>query len=312
MNKNKFLFLIIIIINFLNVGYLSASKIEILYKVENYPITNKDISKEINYLVMLNDKLKKVSEKDLIQYATKSIVKEKIKKNEILKNLYLGQNEEIVENQLKILKNNLNLGDAEFKELISKLDITENYLKEKIEIEILWNKLIYAIYKDKVIIDKLSISNKLKKDLEDTSNFMEEYLLHEILYTPSKTTDIENNKSIIDKSIQEIGFENTANIYSLSDSSKFGGKIGWVKENQLTKEILFNLQDLKIGEYTTPINVPGGILILFLKNKRQAKLTLSFDDELKKIIDIERNRQLDQYSSIYYKKVEINTKIYDN
>ena len=312
MNKNKFLFLIIIIINFLNVGYLSASKIEILYKVENYPITNKDISKEINYLVMLNDKLKKVSEKDLIQYATKSIVKEKIKKNEILKNLYLGQNEEIVENQLKILKNNLNLGDAEFKELISKLDITENYLKEKIEIEILWNKLIYAIYKDKVIIDKLSISNKLKKDLEDTSNFMEEYLLHEILYTPSKTTDIENNKSIIDKSIQEIGFENTANIYSLSDSSKFGGKIGWVKENQLTKEILFNLQDLKIGEYTTPINVPGGILILFLKNKRQAKLTLSFDDELKKIIDIERNRQLDQYSSIYYKKVEINTKVYDN
>ena len=141
---------------------------------------------------------------------------------------------------------------------------------------------------------------------------MEEYLLHEILYTPSKTTDIENNKLKIDKSIKEIGFENTANIYSLSDSSKFGGKIGWVKENQLTKEILLNLQDLKIGEHTDQINVPGGILILFLKNKRQAKLTLSFDEELKKIINIERNRQLDQFSSIYYKKVEINTKIYDN
>ena len=312
MNKNKFLCSIIIILSFLGIGNLSASKIEILYKVENYPITNKDISKEINYLIMLNDKLKKISEKDLIQYATKSIVKEKVKKNEILKNLYLGQNEELVISQLKILKNNLNLGDSEFKDLLSKLDITENYLKEKIEIEILWNKLVYAIYKDKVIIDTTSISNKLKKDLKDPSNFMEEYLLHEILYTPSKTTDIENNKSKIDKSIKEIGFENTANIYSLSDSSKFGGKIGWVKENQLTKEILFNLQDLEIGEHTDPINVPGGILILFLKNKRQAKLTLSFDDELKKIINIERNRQLDQYSSIYYKKVEINTKIYDN
>ena len=312
MKKNKYFFLIIIVLNFLSVEKLSASKIEILYKVENYPITNKDISKEINYLIMLNDKLKEVSEKDLIQYATKSIVKEKVKKNEIVKNLYLGQNEELVENQLKILKNNLNLGDEEFKDLISKLDITEIYLKEKIEVEILWNKLIYGIYKDKVIIDTLSISNKLKKDLEDPSNFMEEYLLHEILYTPSKTTDIENNKLKIDNSIKEIGFENTANIYSLSDSSKFGGKIGWVKENQLTKEILLNLQDLEIGEHTDPINVPGGILILFLKNKRQAKLALSFDDELKKIINIERNRQLDQYSSIYYKKVEINTKIYDN
>ena len=312
MNKNKFLFFIIIILNFLSFGNLSASKIEILYKVENYPITNKDISKEIDYLIMLNDKLKEVNEKDLIQYATKSIVKEKVKKNEILKNLYFGKNEEIVEMQLKKLRNNLNLEDAEFTKLISELDITENYLKEKIEIEILWNKLIYGIYKDKLIIDTLSISNKLKKDLDDPSNFMEEYLLHEILYTPSKTTDVENNKSKINKSIKEIGFENTANIYSLSDSSKFGGKIGWVKENQLTKEILFNLQNLEIGEHTAPINVSGGILILFLKNKRQAKLTLSFDDELKKIINIERNRQLDQYSSIYYKKVEINTKIYDN
>ena len=164
MSKNKFLFLIIIITNFLNINNLSANKIEILYKVENYPITNKDISKEINYLIMLNDKLKKVSEKDLIQYATKSIIKEKVKKNEIVKNLYLGQNDEVVENQLKILKNNLNLGNEEFKNLISKLDITEIYFKEKIEVEILWNKLIYGIYKDKIIIDTLSISNKLKKE----------------------------------------------------------------------------------------------------------------------------------------------------
>ena len=312
MNKNKFLFFIIAILNFLSVDNLSASKIEILYKVENYPITNKDISKEINYLIMLNDKLKEVGEKDLIQYATKSIVKEKVKKNEILKNLYLGQNEDVVEKQLEILKSNLNLENVEFTKLINELDITENYLKEKIEIEILWNKLIYAIYKDKVIIDTISISDKLKKDLEDPSNFMEEYLLHEILYTPSKTTDVEDSKSKINKSINEIGFENTANIYSLSDSSKFGGKIGWIKENQLTKEILFNLQNLKVGEHSSPINVPGGKLILFLKNKRQAKMELSFDDELKKIINIERNRQLDQYSSIYYKKVEINTKIYDN
>ena len=312
MSKNKFLFLIIIIINFLNVDNLSANKIEILYKVENYPITNKDISKEINYLIMLNDKLKKVSEKDLIQYATKSIIKEKVKKNEILKNLNFRKNDEVVENQLKILKNNLNLGDEEFKNLISKLDITENYLKEKIEVEILWNKLIYGIYKDKVIIDTLSISNKLKKDLEDPSNFMEEYLLHEILYAPSKTTDIENNKSKIDKSIKEIGFENTANIYSESDSSKFGGKIGWVKENQLTKEILINIKNLKIGEHTNSIRVPGGMLILFLKDKRTSKLELSFEEELEKIINSERNRQLDQYSSIYYKKAEINTKIYEN
>ena len=50
----------------------------------------------------------------------------------------------------------------------------------------------------------------------------------------------------------------------------------------------------------------------FIKDIRKAKLELSFEKEFEKILKAEQNRQLDQYSSIYYKKTEINTKIYDN
>ena len=312
MTKIKIFTFLVFIFCFYSTNILNAKKIEILYKVENYPITNKDIAKEINYLIMLNNELKTIDEKDLIQYATKSIIKEKVKKNEILKNFQLGENQNLIQSQLKFLKNNLNVNEAEFKVLLESLDISEDYLNEKIEIELLWNKLIFKIYRDKLVINEKEIREKLKQDLENPSNFLYEYLLHEILFTPSQISDLETNRLKIEKSIKEIGFENTANILSEAASSKLGGKIGWIKENQLTKEVFNNIKNLGIGDHTKPINVAGGQLFLFLKDKRKTKLELSFNDELKKIIKAEQNRQLDQYSSIYYKKTELNTKIYDN
>ncbi len=312
MIKIKISSFLIFIFSFFIINDVYANKIEILYKVENYPITNKDIEKEINYLIMLNDQLKTINERELIQYATKSIIKEKVKKNEILKNFQFGGNESLVQDQIKFLMDNLKLNQSEFESLLNSLDMSKNYLNEKIEIELMWNKLIYSIYKDKLVINEIEIKKKLKDDLANPSNFLDEYLLYEILFTPSKISDLDSIKLKIEKSIEEIGFENTANVLSEAPSSKLGGKIGWVKENQLTKEVLNNLKNLKIGDYTSPINIPGGQLFLFLKDKKKSKLNLSFDEELRKIILAEQNRQLDQYSSIYYKKTELNTKIYDN
>ena len=261
---------------------------------------------------MLNNQLKTIEKEELIQYATKSIIKEKVKKNEILKNFKFGGNEQLIERQVSSLRNNLNLNEIEFENLLNSLDISIDYLKEKIEIELMWNKLIYTIYKDKVVINKEDIEKKIKKDLESPSNSINEYLLHEILFSSKQASDLESSKTKIEKSIQEIGFENTANILSEAPSSKFGGKIGWIKENQLTKEVFNNIKNLEIGAYTNPINVPGGQLFLFLKDKRKTRLELSFEKEFEKTLKNEQNRQLDQYSSIYYKKIEINTKIYDN
>ncbi len=312
MTKIKILMYLVFLINFFLINNLYAKKIEILYKVENYPITNKDISKEINYLIMLNNELTKIDDKELIEYATKSIIKEKVKKNEILKNFQFGGNENLVQSQIKFLMDNLKLNQSEFENLLNSLDISKEYLNEKIEIELMWNKLIYSIYKDKLVLNEIEIKKKLREDLENPSNFLDEYLLHEILFTPSQISDLNSITFKIEKSIKEIGFENTANILSESPSSKLGGKIGWIKENQLTKEVLNNIKNLEIGDYTNPINVPGGQLFLFLKDKRKSKLNLSFDEEYKKIISAEQNRQLDQYSTIYYKKTELNTKIYDN
>ena len=120
---------------------------------------------------MLNNELTKIDDKELIQYATKSIIKEKVKKNEILKNFKFGGNEQLIERQVSSLRNNLNLNEIEFENLLNSLDISIDYLKEKIEIELMWNKLIYAIYKDKVVINKEDIEKKNKKRFRESFKF---------------------------------------------------------------------------------------------------------------------------------------------
>ena len=151
-------------------------------------------------------------------------------------------------------------------------------------------------------INKVKINNK---------NLLNEYLLYEILFAPNTMKDFKKEHEKIKKSIEEIGFESSANIFSNSSSAKLCGKIGWVNENQLSKSIINNIQNLNLGEYSEPINVPSGNIILMIKDKREIKNKLSLEDELKKAISQETNKQFTQYSSIYFKKVELNTQIYE-
>tara|TARA_B100000900_G_scaffold403205_1_gene410014 strand:+ start:543 stop:1430 length:888 start_codon:yes stop_codon:yes gene_type:complete len=293
------------------INFSQSSEITIVYKVENIPITNTDIVKEINYLILLNEELKNIDKEELVKYATKSIIREKVKKNNLIKKFQFGENNQIIEQQLSNLITELDSNDSQFEEILKQIGISKNYIKEKIEIEYLWNKLIYTTYKDKVKINLKEIEEKLQIELNNPSNLINEFLLYEILFTVPDKTNVENEILKIKNSITKIGFENTANILSESSSSKNGGRIGWVKENQLSKQISSEVKNLKAEEYTNPINVPGGLLILYLKEKRETVPNFSFEEELQKTIQMERDKQLNQFSSIYYKKIELNTKIYD-
>ena len=308
----KIFFFYTLFIKIFFINFVYADKINILYKVENFPITNTDIIKEINYLTLLNKDLKNIDEKELIKYASKSVIREKVKKNKLLDIFKFGDSEDIVKKQIDVLIKDLNLNDEEFEQLLKSLGLSINYIKEKIEVEFLWNRLIVTLYKDKLNINVSEIENRLRKDLEDPSNLIDEFLLYEILFSPTEKSNLNNEVEKIYKSISDIGFENTANILSEAPSAKLGGKIGWVSQNQLSKQIYQKIKVLELNKHTEAINVPGGLIILYLKDRKKVAPNFSFEDELKKTISAERNRQLTQYSSVYYKKIEIDTKIYEN
>mgnify|MGYP001493415021 FL=1 len=201
----------------------------------------------------------------------------------------------------------MNTNKSEFEDLLSqKKNYSIKEIKEKLKIEVFWNDLIYFKYNQQIKIDK----NKLLKKIEDTSyNNKKEFLLSEIIFEKDKEQNLSTLINNINSSILEIGFDNTANIYSISDSSKFGGKIGWVDETNLSKVVIDEIKDKKKDEFSKPIQIGNNYLILMVNDIRNKKILIDKENELEKLIEYERNKQLTQFSKIYFNKAKINYSI---
>ena len=302
------MFFIFVIFIFPKYSYLN--EISIIYTVDNVPVTSNEIENEISYLKIVNKNLNNLEDEALVVYASKSILKEKIKELEVSKFYKFGMNDNIVEqnvNSLIFSKGFNNMDD--FKIILAEGGLNIDYLKRKVEIELLWNNLIFEKYVNKLSIDKKKIEKNLKLKIENENKQIEEYNLSEILFVPESSGSENEEINKIIESIKDIGFENAAITYSLSNTAGSGGNIGWLKETQLSKNILEKIKDLDIGQVSEVINAPTGKLILYLKDKRKVKEKISFEEELKKVLASEKNKQLNQFSAIYFKKVELNTAI---
>ena len=298
-----FFYLIIFFFIFSKTYSIEKNYIEV--KVNNNVITKSDIISEKNLLIAYNETLRNLNEDELYVMAKDSLIRQVIKKEEILKYYKINSNSKDLDKFLKNFYQKLNIkNDLEKKKFLELANLTENEMREKIEIEALWNELVYNKYQDKVNIDIDRLSQRLKKEIDGLKK-SKSYFFSEILYDVSTKEEIIKKNEKILKSIEEIGFKNTANIYSISSSAKFGGEIGWVKKNQLSSDIYKKIFNLKIGELTTePLTVPGGFLILKINDIKEEKIQVDFDEELKKLISFEKNKQLNQFSRIYYSKIK--------
>ena len=282
------------------------SEINIIAKINDEIITNFDVEKEINYLIAINNQLQNVELNELKKFAKESLIKEIIKKRELLKYYALNQENDYLDNYIKNFYEKLQINSKqEFELYLSEYDLSFLDIKNKLEIEVVWNEYIYTKYKNQVNID----IEKIKKKINNTKIIGNSYLLSEILYLIKSKKESELKYQEIVSSINEIGFINTANVYSVSDTSKYGGDIGWVNERQLTKNINEGIKKLNIGEVSKAIVVPGGVLVLKINDKKKEDLNIDKDDMLKKQIAFEKNKQFNQFSLIYYNKIKFNAKV---
>ena len=289
---------------------LSFSKIDlrILMKINNEIITTYDVEKEKNYLLALNPNLKEIDENQLISIAKKSLTKEIIRKIEILKYKELKQEDSQIDNVLNSLIKNLNFANKTgLENYLQNFDISIDDLKKKIEIENEWKNIIYAKYNNNININKENL--KLKIDNLVKNDYLFEYNLSEIIFTTKSTTNYNEEFKAIKNSIDVNGFENTANLYSISDSSKVGGKIGWVAKKNLSEPIIKKIKDLKKNEYSKPIKIGNDFLILRINETRKKPFKMDKQAELEKMIMIETTKQLDKFSKIFYNKIKLNAKI---
>ena len=297
------------IITFLFYNFSKSQEILIVSKIDNEIITNIDIENEKKYLLLLNSNLNNISEIEFFNLSKNSLIREKIKNKEINK-LFNKQNDKVGNKIIENFYNRLGFDKKnEFIKFLDKKKINFDNLKEKLIIETLWNQIIYRKFNHKVIIDSNSIEKKII-NYYNSKDKKYEYNLSEIIIDFEK--DINSKKKEISKYVKQFGFKIAANKYSKSDTSKYGGEIGWIKSTSLSKIIKNKISRIKIGEITDPIQTSNGYLFLMLNDKREIKEKFDLEKELKQQINFEKNRQLNQFSLNYYKKLKKNTNIYEN
>jgi len=311
MNKIK----VCLIISILNLIFFSnnilnaSSNFYIVAKVDNEIITNVDIMNEINYLTALNNDLKNIDKNSLINLAKNSLIREKVKKNEINKNSSNTVDDKILGSLIENYYKRINLNNLdEFKKYLSAYNINLNDVKEKIKIEILWNQTVYFKYNNLLNINIDELKKKVDKN-KDKNNEVTKYLLSEILFSINNEESFEKKNNEIKKKIMDNGFKTAANIYSISSTAKFGGRIGLMNEKQISEKILQEIKSIKVGEITNAIDVPSGFLILKLEDKIVENFEKDLKKELENLIRSETDRQLNQFSIIYFNKLKLNSKI---
>ena len=297
----------ILLIFFLFLIFSKVYSIEtkIIHNIEDEIITNIDIKNEFKYLVALNNALENLNKDQILNISNESVIREKIKKIEVSK--YFKEIK-IDEEYLNLLLKDkfLRLGIKslnEFKIYLKNYDLTLTEVKRKITIEALWNELIIQKYASQITINEQQIRDGILKN----SNIQtREYELSEIIFEIKNKDELQKKYEEIKKSINKIGFKSSASIYSVSESAKTGGSIGWIGENSLNKKVKESIIDLKIGKISEPIVLSMGVLLLRVDNIKNSKINIDQDSEFKRVIKYERNRQLNQYSKIYYNKIKKN------
>lgn len=304
--KNSITFFLLIYFN-LTVS-LFSNEIKILYKVNDGVITNQDVIEEMNYLVSLNQNLNQLDTKQLSSNAQKSLIREKIKKDEVEKYFKIDYSQAINSAKLDYIIENFRKkigfnSNEDFKSYLISKNIVFEELKKKFVIEQFWNTLVFEKYHKLIKVDTIKINNKLDEILKNNSEIFS-FNLSEIIFAEKNKESIEKKYKEIVSSIQTIGFKDAAVIHSVSESSKFGGEIGWINQNQISKKIFMAIKDLNVGEFSKPIITAGGIILLKVNDKKKVTTEINRQKEIEKLISFEKERLLNEYSIIYYKEIE--------
>ena len=278
-----------------------ASENKILLKINNELITTIDILNEINYLKTINEDINSLGNEKIIEIARNSLIKDKIKKIALIP---IVKKFEINDDDFKriLISTYANRGFTKIEEItlhLQEYNVKPELIRDKMTVNAIWSQFIYDKYSKNVKID----TDKLKQDIQENDS-QTEYLLSEIVFDLKERQTINEKFNIIKNAIEKNGFENTALIYSISETSTSGGNIGWVSENSINKKILKEITEININTFTKPLVIPGGYLILKVREKRVTEKDIKLEDELKKIIQIKTNEQLNQFSNIFLNKIK--------
>ena len=298
----RYLFISFLLI-FLNLTKIQALENKILFKIDNEIITTVDIYHEVKFLKIFNPQINDLSNEEQLDISKNSIIRDKIKKTEILRFVdEIKVEEKYLMNLLKTKYSQVNVDTMKsFENYLLENDLNFELIKEKFSIELIWNDLVFQKYNSKISIDKEKIKSEV---LKKPKKNLRELSISEIIFNVSKKSEFEKKYGKILKDIELTSFKNAALIHSVSDSASVGGYIGWVKEDNLNENIKDKISNLKIGEFSKPILTSSGFLIIKVEDEKKYEIDFNLDREIKNLIKFKTNEQLNQFSRLYFNKVK--------
>ena len=301
--KLKYNFFFLLTILFIFFYPVKAQDVKIVAKIENNIITNIDVDKEFNYLVTLNTSLKNIDKTKVFEFAKNSLIKENIKKIEIMKFYELGNKNETVDKLIENIYRKLNFTSIDlFKDYLEINNLKFNDVYKKLEIEAVWNEMIYQLFKEKIYVNEEELKSKILKNKKK----MESFLLSEIVINIKNKNEIDLKYNELVNHISKFGFNESVLKFSESNTKNNSGLLGWVNNNSLSKKIQNEINKIDIGQITKPILISSGMLVLKLEDKKIVELNQNLEEELEKLASFEINNQLNNFSTIHYNKIKKN------
>ena len=304
------LYIIVIFTIILNIQNLTALENKILFKIDNEIITTIDIYEEIKFLKVFNPEINSLSDVELFEISKNRLIKDKIKKIEIMKFVReLKVDDKFLLKLVEKKYSRLNINSIKnFEKYLEKENLNIEIVKEKFTIELMWNDLIYQKFSKKVVIDKERIKNEISQNSQ--KKFQKEFLLSEIVFNVANKDEFNNKYQKILVDIEKVGFKKTALIHSNSDTAANGGLIGWVKEVNLNKRLKKVISELKPGQFSKPVRTSSGFIIIKIDEEKEYVSKFNLADKIDEIIRFKTNEQLNQFSNMYLNKLKKNLMIY--
>ena len=262
-------------------------------------ITKLDIVNEIKIILILSSESFSDENKDQIQaMATQSIIKRTIKMIETEKYKSLKFSPTDLENELGKWAQNSKMDLDTFKNTFVANKINFSDITARIKTELLWNSLIFELYKDRLMVNEDEINDQLKTIQNEKE--VEEYLISEIVIKPVPKNKLESAFKEIKNKIKDEGFEKVAMSLSISETAFKGGNLGWVNENSISAKFKSQIINTAVGNVSQPIILPQGILFFKIRDKRKFKKNINLNDLKRQLINSEKTKILNMYSLSHF------------
>ena len=270
--------------------------------VGNKVITRSDIVNEIKIVLISTGQTFTEEKLKILQtVAVKALIERNIKKLEISKYENLPFNQEDLYDEINKLAQSINVDIDTLQNTLISNGVRYETLTDLYKTELLWNTLIFELYKNNMTVNKEEVEEQLAS-VQNKEEILE-YLISEIVIAHINKTDRDAEIEKIKSSIKKDGFENVAMKLSISESSLDGGNIGWISENSLPKSLKSAIEGIQIGEVSDAIVLQEGILFFKLRDQRKVENIIDLEIIKNQIIKREKLKILNMHSISHYDKL---------